>query len=267
MKFNGTKVRQIREELGMSLTDLALKSGLSISFLSEIETGAKKPSLRTAEKLAHTLNMPKASLFSVVETNENGDIGGKVKLLRQEKQWTLNRLAEKTGFSASYLSDIERGRVVPSVEAVKKIAEALEVPTNIIVDKSNTVGQKLKSLREEQGLTQGQLASMAEVSPGLIGQIESGKVQPSLTTLEKIAQALSISPCYFILNDAGTADMFAQMGPDLKELLSNKEVQSVLRLICHCNKEELQFILNFIKLYKQSRTSLLAEEEKVNAKL
>jgi hypothetical protein len=41
------------------------------------------------------------------------------------------------------------------------------------------------------------------------------------------------------------------MGKDLRELLKDKNVQSILRMICNCSKDEIKFILNFIKIYKK----------------
>ena len=260
MKINGSKIREIREERGMSLAELAAKSKVSVSFLSEIETGRKSPSLRTIEKIINVLNISK-SIFLSENMIQGIELGERVRLIRNEKNLTLSKIAERTGYSISYMSDIETGKVLPSIEAVKKLADVLDVPVTTIVDSNLTFGQKLKRVREEQGITQSNIATLSNLSTGLIGQLETGKVQPSLSTIEKIAEALSISPCYFILNGAGPEDMLQQMSPDLKDLLANKEVQSVLKLLCHSNKKEIEFILNFIKLYKQTGLNDDQEEE------
>lgn len=251
MKVHGQRIRELREERGYSLVDFALKAGISVSYLSEIERGAKKPSLRTLDKIASSLNVPKSQLIEAVSA-EGLRLGEKLRLLREEKGLSLSDFAKQCNTSVSYLSEIERGNVYPAVHTIKKIAAELEVPLGILVGQGGSLGQKVRQAREEQGLTQASLAEKAGVSPGLIGQIENGKVQPSLQTIEKLASVLGTSPCYFILDDAGIDDMLLQMNPALKELLSQPEVQSVLRLICNCTEQELQFILNFIKLYKQS---------------
>ncbi|MGX7245312.1 helix-turn-helix domain-containing protein [Enterococcus quebecensis] len=51
----------------------------------------------------------------------------KIKNLRKEKKITLTELGEKTGYSASFLSQIERGANRPSLEALRKISDALDV--------------------------------------------------------------------------------------------------------------------------------------------
>lgn len=55
-------------------------------------------------------------------------IGQRVRQRRAELGLKLRDLAERTGFTASFLSLLERGLTNPSVEALRKVAEALGVP-------------------------------------------------------------------------------------------------------------------------------------------
>ncbi len=54
------------------------------------------------------------------------------------------------------------------------------------------LGERLRELRLEKGLTQVQLAVQAGTSPGLINQTERGRRTPTLPTLEKLAAALDV---------------------------------------------------------------------------
>jgi transcriptional regulator with XRE-family HTH domain len=54
------------------------------------------------------------------------DIGSRIKSLRQSNHLTLRQLAEKVGCTDAYLSQIENGRVSPSIASLKRIAEALQ---------------------------------------------------------------------------------------------------------------------------------------------
>jgi len=54
--------------------------------------------------------------------------GTKIRSIRQEKGLTLNELADKTDLTASYLSQIERNLIDPSLSSLRKISLALEVP-------------------------------------------------------------------------------------------------------------------------------------------
>lgn len=256
MKVKGQYIRQLREERGLSLQELAGRTQLSVSYLSEIERGAKTPSLKTLEKIAGGLNVPRSQMLE--DTNRiTVSLGERLRLVREERGLNLSELAEKAGISPSYLSEIERDNVYPAVHTLKTLAGILKVSVSTLVGPGGAMGQKLRRAREEQGLSQAALARGAGVSPGLVGQIEHGRVQPSLQTVEKLAGVLGVSPCYLIVDDADSGSMLEMMGPDLRELLSDPQVQSVLRLVCNCTQEELRFILNFIKLYKQSSRSVM----------
>lgn len=251
MRVCGRKIRELRDERGYSLQDLAQKAGVSVSYLSEIERGTKKPSLKTLEKIATALNISREQLVET-DLTRGPVLGHRLRLLRERLGISLSQFAAQVGISPSYLSEIERGNVYPAVDTVKKLAEALRVPLSSLWAQGETLGQKLRLAREEQGLTQAELAQAAGVSAGLIGQIEQGKVQPSLKTLEKLGAVLGISPCYFIADDVGVEEILHQMSPEVRCLLTDPKVQSVLRLVCNCTEKELRFILNFIQLYKRS---------------
>lgn len=57
------------------------------------------------------------------------------------------------------------------------------------------LGDKIRQLRDETGLTQGQLAAGSSVSQGYLSQLENGEVKnPSAAVLLRIAQAIKVDP-------------------------------------------------------------------------
>ena len=57
------------------------------------------------------------------------------------------------------------------------------------------LGDKIRALREELGLTQGQLANNASLSQGYLSQLENGDVKsPSAAVLLRVAQAMQVDP-------------------------------------------------------------------------
>src|SRR5918998_5026281 len=57
------------------------------------------------------------------------------------------------------------------------------------------LGERIATLREEQALTQSELAERARISPSTLSQIESGRVpRPHVGTIRKIARALNVEP-------------------------------------------------------------------------
>ena len=51
----------------------------------------------------------------------------RLKELRTHREFTLKVLAELSGLSVSYLSDIERGRTTPTLATLEQLAIALEI--------------------------------------------------------------------------------------------------------------------------------------------
>lgn len=66
---------------------------------------------------------------------------------------------------------------------------------------------KIRELREEKNLTQGQLAEKLGVVAHNVGDWERGKCEPSINMLIKIARALEISVDYLV----GNADDFGNV--------------------------------------------------------
>ncbi len=59
--------------------------------------------------------------------NELEIIRNNIKYYRKEKNFTQERLSEISGISKDYLSEIERGKKIPSVRRLIKIAEVFEI--------------------------------------------------------------------------------------------------------------------------------------------
>lgn len=56
------------------------------------------------------------------------NIGTKIKLLRKDRQFTLQDLSQRTGLSKPLLSQVENGLVIPPLPTLLKISKALRVP-------------------------------------------------------------------------------------------------------------------------------------------
>jgi len=58
---------------------------------------------------------------------------------------------------------------------------------------SNTLGVRLRESRTDQGFSLREMARRLDVSPSLVSQIETGKIQPSVRTLYAIVSQLGVS--------------------------------------------------------------------------
>lgn len=54
-------------------------------------------------------------------------IGGRIRLARENKNWTQDELREKAGISKGFLSDVENNKRNPSITNALALAEALGV--------------------------------------------------------------------------------------------------------------------------------------------
>jgi transcriptional regulator with XRE-family HTH domain len=52
-------------------------------------------------------------------------IGGRLAELRKEHRYSIRKLATRAGVSASLISDVERGKVEPSISTLKRVSDAL----------------------------------------------------------------------------------------------------------------------------------------------
>jgi len=53
--------------------------------------------------------------------------GAAVRHLREAQGWSQELLAEKADLNRSYLGEVERGKVIPSLATAAKLAAALEI--------------------------------------------------------------------------------------------------------------------------------------------
>ena len=57
------------------------------------------------------------------------------------------------------------------------------------------LGDRIRKLRDQRELTQGQLAQSSAVSQGYLSQLENGEVKnPSAAVLLRVAQAVDVDP-------------------------------------------------------------------------
>lgn len=59
----GAKIKARRDELGMTIKELSKRTGLSLSSIHYIETGANSPTVNTLRKLAAALGVTVAALL------------------------------------------------------------------------------------------------------------------------------------------------------------------------------------------------------------
>ncbi|MHB9058940.1 MAG: helix-turn-helix domain-containing protein, partial [Bacillota bacterium] len=82
----GQTLRRLREEHGYTLSELAKRTELSISYLSEIERNHKTPSVRAIDRLATALGVSKSAIIPQEAVDQGLSLGDKLRLQREEHQ-------------------------------------------------------------------------------------------------------------------------------------------------------------------------------------
>ena len=91
----GQIIRQAREKRRYRLKELAEKSGVSITFLSDIENGRRNPSVETAKKIANVLNVDLKLLLNEEVADLINDITKDVKSITNPDIRAIARAGEK----------------------------------------------------------------------------------------------------------------------------------------------------------------------------
>ena len=81
--------------------------------------------------------------------------------LRTSRKFTLKDLAERSGLSVSYLSDIERGRTVPTINSLEAMASAFGIS---VVD--FLIGTDFAGVKTEASLPDGLKALLEDPNYG-----------------------------------------------------------------------------------------------------
>jgi transcriptional regulator with XRE-family HTH domain len=73
----GAKLKEIRRGQGVTLQQIADQTGLSKSFISQIETGSANPSIASLKKITDVLSVPLGALFTNADNGSGiSSIGG-----------------------------------------------------------------------------------------------------------------------------------------------------------------------------------------------
>jgi len=108
----GHEVRMLRKQLGLTVTDVAAATGISVGMLSKIENGNISPSLTTLQSLSRALGAPLTAFFrrfeekrgavfvpagQGVELERRGNPGGRGGVCSPPPPWGKNSPPPQTG--------------------------------------------------------------------------------------------------------------------------------------------------------------------------
>jgi transcriptional regulator with XRE-family HTH domain len=146
--------------------------------------------------------------------------GRKIQVLRSQTGMTQAALARDLGLSRFYINNIESGRKQASLDVALRVAEALgvsldyllndQVPVKNVIREIRSpqrpslalLPSKLRHQRERHGLTQAALANVLGLKThSAVSMLESGERLPATDTLARIAAVYGVSIDYLIYDD------------------------------------------------------------------
>ena len=201
-----SELRAAARRRGLTMKELAAMMGVSAGYLSQISTGRRQWTPKMREKVAAVLGeVPGQGTVY----RQGGVVNGESSFIRERARtlgMTMKDLAEQTGVSYSYMTQVARGRKHMGVKVQARVESALNAPAKIAPAKcanrhGDVVSGESSYIRErarELGMTMRELAERAGVSHGYLSQISRGrgsmgvKVQARVSALHgpaKIAPA------------------------------------------------------------------------------
>lgn len=135
----GEKIRKTRIEKGLTQKQLADRMGVTQSHVWQYENGLVKPSDKQIKKFSDALGISVNELLSAEESNKTENksstmtVGERIREIRQKAGLTQKQLADRMGVTPSHIGQYERGLRKPSNEKIKKFADALNIPFEILL--------------------------------------------------------------------------------------------------------------------------------------
>ncbi len=113
------------------------------------------------------------------------------------------------------------------------------MPIGLVLWTNNSImnlGEHLKSIREKKDLSQKQVALSIGMDPSQYSKIEKGKTDPSVSTVEKIGNALGVPLAELFSSGeigevSGTADMMLMEKVRIIDSLEEEEKRSLYIII------------------------------------
>jgi len=126
-------------------------------------------------------------------------IGDRLRALREEKKLSQGDMEKRTGLLRCYVSRVENGHTVPSIETLEKLARALEVPMYQLLYGGEEPPAlpnlpKRKSAADIVWGSTGKDARMLAKFCRLFGKMEEGDLRLVLFMAQRMARRPAVRP-------------------------------------------------------------------------
>lgn len=98
-------------------------------------------------------------------------VGQRIRMLRKSAEFTFDAFVEETGVGRGYLSELERGLVVPTIGTLARMARALELTIADLVVGDSEREKLFDELRESPALVVRELRHRARALNGAVRRV------------------------------------------------------------------------------------------------
>lgn len=125
------------------------------------------------------------TMDSFAQISIENQIGSRIRILREEKNVTLEQLASKTGLTKGQLSKIENGKVSSPVSTISRIATSLGVDIGFFFQKSEGDSRAALVRKSDRPIVVGRASKIGHTYQALAASLPFRKAfEPYLMTID-----------------------------------------------------------------------------------
>ena len=187
-----SELRAAARRKGLTLKELADRMGVSYKYLSQVSSGSRPWTNSLRERAMEVLGeVPGRGVVyrqgGVVNVGQSTYIRERAR----EVGLSLGELADRVGVSASYLSQVARGKRHLGPRVQVRVEAQLQGPIKVEAAQCPTVDPRtLWDRMDSHGWSQNETARRAGISSSLLSQIINGRRTPSGPVLKKLHEVL-----------------------------------------------------------------------------
>ena len=187
-------IRERAREMGLTMRDLADRVGVSNSYMSMVARGHRNMGVKVHARVESALKAPARVAPAQCANRPASVVSGQSSYVRERARalgMTMRELAERVGVSASYMSEVSRGRRSMGVRVQALVEAALEAEATVASAQLACVDpQAVWDRMDVHGISQNEVARRAGISSSYLSQIMNGKSTPSAGVLKRLHAVL-----------------------------------------------------------------------------
>ena len=191
------RIKELREEKGLTLEKLGEKVDIAKNTLSRYESGKREPKLEVWQKLADCFNVSVSYLQGFEMQAPN-----RLRELRESQGLTLKDTVKKMKdqesltVTADALAKYERGDREPKLEVWQELARFFNVSVPYLQGLDEHKSNRLKELRNKKRVSQGDLAKVTGLTRQAISNYENNERNPNGKVWQQLADYFEVSISY-----------------------------------------------------------------------